>query len=118
MCADSLVSLFPVVFGYVKEVIGTNLGGSSYSDFKEDNECETADRLVPQSWVLIGWSISVILGTFLVWIVFGHEGIKPWATFLGFVLGMLSILAYVNLLLIEYFANQALQSTRPRRNGY
>ncbi|PBL03508.1 oligopeptide transporter [Armillaria gallica] len=94
MCADSLVSLLPVVFGYVKEVIGTNLGGSSYSDFKEDNECETADRLVPQSWVLIGWSISVILGTFLVWIVFGHEGIKPWATFLGFVLGgMLSILA-------------------------
>ncbi|KAK0500373.1 OPT oligopeptide transporter protein-domain-containing protein [Armillaria luteobubalina] len=94
MCADSLVSLLPVVFGYVKEVIGTNLGGSSYSDSKEDNECETADRLVPQSWVLIGWSISVILGTFLVWIVFGHEGIKPWATFLGFVIGgMLSILA-------------------------
>ncbi|KAK0193877.1 OPT oligopeptide transporter protein-domain-containing protein [Armillaria mellea] len=94
MCADSLVSLLPVVFGYVKDVIGTNLGGSSYSDFKEDNECETADRLVPSSWVLIGWSISVILGTFLVWIVFGHEGIKPWATFLGFVLGgMLSILA-------------------------
>ncbi|KAG7451205.1 OPT oligopeptide transporter [Guyanagaster necrorhizus] len=94
MCADSLVSLVPVIFGYAKEMIGTNLGAGSYSDSKEDNEVETADRLVPLSWVIIGWSISIILGTFLVWIVFGHEGIKPWATFLGFVLGgMLSVLA-------------------------
>jgi len=57
------------------------------------HETETEDRLVPTSWVLYGLLVSVVVGTVLVWIVFGQEGIKPWATLLGFILGgMLSII--------------------------
>ena len=60
---------------------------------KEDSEVETPDRLVPYSWVLWGLGASVLFGTILVWAVFGHEGIKPWATLLGFALGgLLSVL--------------------------
>jgi uncharacterized oligopeptide transporter (OPT) family protein len=96
MCADSLVSLTPVVVEFFVDVIWRKaFSRSDYSSArKENNEVETEDRLVPYRWVYIGWTVSVVLGTFLVWIVFGHEGIKPWATFLGFVLGgMLSVLA-------------------------
>ncbi|KIY73454.1 oligopeptide transporter [Cylindrobasidium torrendii FP15055 ss-10] len=92
MCADSLVSLLPVVAGYAKDVFGPYLGWSTTA--KEDNEVEPPERLVPGSWVVIGWAVSVAVGTVLVWAVFGHDGIKPWATFLGFVLGgLLSVLA-------------------------
>ncbi|KAL1724312.1 OPT oligopeptide transporter protein-domain-containing protein [Schizophyllum commune] len=60
---------------------------------KEDSEVETPDRLVPYSWVLGGLGASVLFGMILVWAVFGHEGIKPWATLLGFALGgLLSVL--------------------------
>ncbi|KAL0065121.1 OPT superfamily [Marasmius tenuissimus] len=96
MCADSLVSLAPVVFEYVVDVLWRNfrVGGSLNVDAKEDHEVETQDRLVPMKWVKTGWMASVVVGTFLVWLVFGHEGIKPWATFIGFILGgLLSILA-------------------------
>ncbi|KAK1224994.1 OPT super [Marasmius sp. AFHP31] len=96
MCADSLVSLAPVVFEYLVDVLWRNfrVGGSLNVDAKEDHEVETQDRLVPMKWVKIGWMASVVVGTFLVWLVFGHEGIKPWATFIGFILGgLLSILA-------------------------
>ncbi|KAF9042650.1 oligopeptide transporter [Hymenopellis radicata] len=90
MCADSLVSLVPVVYGYIRDVAGFG----QQDALRDDKETETEDRLVPMKWVVIGWSVSVIVGTFLVWLVFGHEGIKPWATFIGFVMGgMLSILA-------------------------
>ncbi|KAH9933658.1 OPT oligopeptide transporter protein-domain-containing protein [Epithele typhae] len=94
MCADSLVSLVPVV----AEVVSTKLwpavfGPSAGGAPKESNETETEDRLVPMSWVLWGLGGSVVLGTFLVWLVFGDEGIKPWATVIGFVLGaLLSVL--------------------------
>jgi uncharacterized membrane protein len=60
---------------------------------KEDNETETEDRLVPIDWVVWGLLASLITGTTLVWVVFGNEGIKPWATVLGFILGgLLSII--------------------------
>lgn len=59
----------------------------------EDEEVETADRLVPLSWVYWGLGTSVVVGTFLVWLVFGHDGIKPWATLVGYLIGgLLSIL--------------------------
>ncbi|ESK94674.1 oligopeptide transporter [Moniliophthora roreri MCA 2997] len=93
MCADSLVSLTPVVFEFIQKSIRYR-GYSTVPHDKDDLELESDDRLVPNKWVVVGWTVSVIIGTFLVWVVFGHEGIKPWATFIGFVLGgLLSILA-------------------------
>lgn len=60
---------------------------------EDDEEIETADRLVPLSWVYWGLGCSVFFGTILVWLVFGHEGIKPWATVVGYLIGgLLSIL--------------------------
>ncbi|KAJ7066703.1 OPT oligopeptide transporter protein-domain-containing protein [Mycena amicta] len=89
MCADSLVSLLPVTFEFISGIFFRN----ARQQKEEDYDTETEDRLVPPSWVVSGVLASVISGTFLVWIVFGDEGIKPWATFLGFVFGgLLSIL--------------------------
>lgn len=78
MCADSLVSLFPVIL----EVIRRSLDKNAPPD--EDLEVESEDRLVPHRWVLSGIAASILIGTFLVWLVFGADGIKPWATVLGF----------------------------------
>ncbi len=92
MCADSLVSLFPVVLRTLKDVL-LSLARREFL-IRDDKEIETEDRLVPMKWVLIGWSVSVFVGIILVWIVFGAEGITPWASFLGYVAGgLLSVLA-------------------------
>lgn len=85
MCADSFVSLLPVILQYVKDLPSGMMGRST----KEDHEMETSDRLVPMSWVLAGLVASIIVGTILVWLVFGKEHIPPWATVLGFLLGTL-----------------------------
>lgn len=97
MCADSLVSLFPVALEYLMEAVKPQR--RNYTAIGQDgpqtkgHETEAEDRLVPTSWVLYGLLVSVIVGTVLVWIVFGPDGIKPWATLLGFALGgMLSII--------------------------
>jgi hypothetical protein len=59
----------------------------------DDDEVETVDRLVPLRWVYWGSGISIVVGTIFVWLVFGHEGIKPWATVIGYLMGgVLSIL--------------------------
>jgi hypothetical protein len=97
MCADSLVSLLPVVTEYFTilpaRVSYAVYGYEGGDPDKEDHECETEDRLVPMSWVVGGLGGSVVIGTILVWVVFGNEGIKPWATLIGFVMGgLLSIL--------------------------
>ncbi|KAF7309723.1 OPT oligopeptide transporter [Mycena indigotica] len=85
MCADSLVSLFPVLVEYVT--------GFFAQRKEEEEDSETVDRLVPTSWVISGVLASLIIGTFLVWLVFGDEGIRPWATLVGFIFGgLLSIL--------------------------
>jgi hypothetical protein len=90
MCADSLVSLLPVIAEYVAGFLPRR-GRETHT--KEDFDTETEDRLVPNTWVVGGVVVSVVVGTFLVWIVFGNDGIKPWATLLGFGLGgLLSIL--------------------------
>lgn len=90
MCADSLVSLLPVVVEYLVELFPRR---GQETRAKEDYDTETEDRLVPNTWVVGGLLVSVILGTLLVWIVFGDDGIKPWATLLSFALGgLLSIL--------------------------
>lgn len=78
MCADSLVSLVPVIY----EVIVNFLKNRASLD--EDQEAESAERLVPPRWVILGISASILVGTVLVWVVFGANGIKPWATIIGF----------------------------------
>jgi len=85
MCADALVSLLPVAFELLEGVIIHPGPGQSY----HQKETETEDRLVPSNWVVVGLVLSVSLGLLLVWVLFGTKGIKPWATFLGFVFGAL-----------------------------
>lgn len=94
MSADSFVSLLPVIRSSIAKVV---LSVQKAGDVQpEDHDVETPDRLVPTRWVLNGLATSVIVGTLLVWMVFGDEGIKPWATLLGFAVGgLLSILGYV-----------------------
>lgn len=99
MCADSLVSLIPVIAEYCMKLLPTRITIVIFGhqdvreEDKEDFECETEDRLVPMSWVAGGLGASVVIGTILVWAVFGHDGIKPWATLIGFVMGgLLSVL--------------------------
>ncbi|KIJ66877.1 hypothetical protein HYDPIDRAFT_85633, partial [Hydnomerulius pinastri MD-312] len=95
MCADSLVSLLPVAQSYVVKLVSSyrapKLGDEVQEE--EDHEVETPDRLVPGRWVVNGLVGSILVGTLLVWVVFGDEGIKPWATLIGFGMGgLLSIL--------------------------
>lgn len=98
MCTDSLVSLTPVVYEIFTEKIWKRHKREDGED-KDDKEVETEDRLVPMKWVVWGLGGSVILGTVLVWLVFGDEGIKPWATLIGFAMGgLLSVLGCVQLL--------------------
>ena len=94
MCSDSLVSLIPVVVELFQEKVWRTFRGHSGDDMTpETKEIETEDRLVPMSWVVWGLGASIVLGTVLVWLVFGDEGIKPWATLIGFVMGgLLSVL--------------------------
>lgn len=54
MCADSLVSLLPVVYEYCIK-LAVWYGPAKFGDDAEtleDLEVETADRLVPTKWVL------------------------------------------------------------------
>ena len=95
MCADSFVSLLPVVQSVITKVV-FSIPKVGNAPSEEDHDVETPDRLVPTRWVLSGLAASVTVGTLLVWVVFGDEGIKPWATLIGFAVGgLLSILGYV-----------------------
>ncbi|KIY44005.1 oligopeptide transporter [Fistulina hepatica ATCC 64428] len=86
MFADSIISLIPVGWEYL-----TRFRDASVED--EDANDEAQDRLVPTSWVVSGVVGSIIIGTVLVYFVFGREGIHPWATISAFILGgLLSIL--------------------------
>jgi hypothetical protein len=100
MCADSLVSLLPVVVEQISNILDQRrirpLENHNDERGQDDGEMETPDRLVPTDWVTLGVLSSIIVGTFLVWVVFGNEVIKPWATVLGFILGgLLSVIGYV-----------------------
>ncbi|KAJ9093614.1 hypothetical protein QFC19_008282 [Naganishia cerealis] len=94
MIAESIISLLPIVISYLSRIL------VQFEQFRHhqrpesnDVETETPDRLVPMSWVGIGLALSSALGIVLVWAIFGHEGIKPWATALGLVLAsILSVL--------------------------
>ena len=93
MCADSIVSLMPVVVDFITS---TARGWTSREvrNAADDVEVETPERLVPLRWVYWGFGTSVVLGTVVLWVIFGNEGIKPWASLLGYAIGgLLSILA-------------------------
>ncbi|KAI0259895.1 OPT oligopeptide transporter [Gloeopeniophorella convolvens] len=91
MSSDSLVALVPVAWEYVINLVTKR--GAAAQGSEDDHEVETEDRLVPRRWVLWGIGASVVSGIFVVWLVFGKEGIKPWATLISFVTGaLLSIL--------------------------
>ncbi|KAH9058338.1 OPT oligopeptide transporter protein-domain-containing protein [Lactarius vividus] len=91
MSSDSLVALIPVVWEYASKLIEKHDVDGHGSDHDLDDE--TDDRLVPTRWVLWGIACSTAAGILVVWLVFGGEGIKPWATAISFILGtLLSIL--------------------------
>lgn len=97
MIAESLTSLFPILISTVtRQISHGRLGKQSNRDYLEssdpddedvdDVEHEPAHRLVPSSWIILGLGASGVLGVVLVWIVFGKDGIHPWATAVGLVL--------------------------------
>lgn len=102
MCADSLISLLPVIAEtFYKKIWRRTIALPSGDADEDDNEVEPPERLVPMHWVAWGLGGSVVFGTVLVWAVFGDEGIKPWATVIGFVMGgLLSVLGYASAALI------------------
>ena len=93
MCADSIVSLTPIVVEFVTSAT-QGLAPHETPDDTNDPEVETPERLVPLSWVYWGFGISVAVGTIVLWTIFGSKGIKPWASLLGYLMGgLVSILA-------------------------
>lgn len=93
MCADSIVSLMPVLAEFVTSTAQGWASPETRND-TDDLEVETPERLVPLRWVYWGFGTSVALGTIVLWMIFGSEGIKPWASLLGYLMGgSLSILA-------------------------
>lgn len=84
MCAESVVSLMPVV---VEFALGVGKALRGITGDGEDDEDESEDRLVPVSWVIKGIAGSVVVGTTVVWLIFGADGIRPWATVVAFAVG-------------------------------
>ena len=93
MCSDSIVSLIPVVVDFIAST-ARDWTSPEVQGAADDVEVETPERLVPLRWVYWGFGTSVVLGTAVLWVIFGNEGIKPWASLLGYAIGgLLSILA-------------------------
>lgn len=110
MIAESIISLLPITISYTSRLLShhrqrsrpkvfqptdsprnSNITEDDYFDpnTEEDDadpEHEPPHRLVPSSWVKWGLGISAVLGVVLVWVVFGVDGIHPWATAVGLVL--------------------------------
>lgn len=104
MIAEAIISLMPIVVQRISKLNShyrqRTQGGvfiaedddrteDGYFDPPEDDEepeHEPPERLVPLSWVYIGLAVSAVLGVGLVWVVFGSDGIHPWATAIGLVL--------------------------------
>jgi hypothetical protein len=90
MTTDSLISIIPVATEFVfnmNSIFKSHANIMRGVNLTGDGEVEPPSRLVPGSWILTGLGASVIGGTAIIWFVFGYEGIGPWATVLGFVLG-------------------------------
>lgn len=95
MISESVISLLPIAISYSESLAArvqqARTGVASVRS--EEDEVEPQERLVPTSWVSVGLAVSSVLGIVLVWVIFGNEGIRPWATALGLVLAsVLSVL--------------------------
>jgi hypothetical protein len=109
MIAESIISLLPIVLSYAITLVRyrrhtssrlklfqpvspreSNVTTNDYfdpaDDEDDDPEHEPPERLVPMSWVWWGLGLSGVSGVILVWVVFGADGIHPWATAVGLVL--------------------------------
>lgn len=87
------MSLMPVVMEFITSAAQGLTSRGTYNN-AGDSEVEIPDRLVPLRWVYWGSGISVALGSIILWMIFGNEGIKPWASLLGYVIGgLLSVFA-------------------------
>ncbi|ORX39095.1 OPT oligopeptide transporter protein-domain-containing protein [Kockovaella imperatae] len=113
MIAESIISLLPITLDHLNRWISHYRQRSArpgvfrpaspedrtrddYFDpvpEEDDPEHEPPERLVPGSWVWWGLGGSGILGVVLVWMVFGADGIHPWATAVGLILA--SILSLI-----------------------
>jgi hypothetical protein len=97
MSADSLISVIPVAAEFVEHISSfKNWTGPLAGQIDSNGgEVEPPMRLIPKTWVVAGVIASVCSGTLVIWLVFGNEGIRWWATILGFGLGgVLSLLGY------------------------
>ncbi|KAG9038516.1 hypothetical protein FS842_003263 [Serendipita sp. 407] len=97
MTADSLVSIIPIVLEFFSFVSASFTPKEEQAQRRSkpshDGEVEPSSRLIPRNWVLTGLGGSIACGTMIVYLLFGYEGIKPWATLVGFALGaVLSLL--------------------------
>jgi hypothetical protein len=108
MIAESIISLVPITYSSVSTALrhhqqrsagpkvftstsprNSNLTDDDYyepTNEDEDPEHEPAERLVPMFWIRVGLVVSAVLCIVLVWMVFGVDGIHPWATAVGLVL--------------------------------
>lgn len=101
MCSEAVISLIPVALEFFASLKGPLLrrfgSAPSDSDASAEDDDETMQRLVPVTWVAWGTLLTVTLGTTAVWIIFGNEGIKVWATILAFAISsVLSLLGCVS----------------------
>lgn len=110
MIAESIISLLPITFSYISTALrqyrqrnyrsgifasearslSRQISGEedyfNPPDKDEEPEFEPPERLVPSSWVSWGLGVSGVMGVVLVWVVFGSDGIHPWATAIGLLL--------------------------------
>ncbi|EJU04603.1 oligopeptide transporter [Dacryopinax primogenitus] len=84
MCAESVVSLLPVVWEAILLLLPHR---------QKPAEDEDEERLVPTKWWAWGLGLTALLGVGGVWAVFRDEGGKIWAVAVGFLMGgVLSVL--------------------------
>ncbi|WVO22640.1 uncharacterized protein IAS62_003970 [Cryptococcus decagattii] len=110
MIAESIISLLPITFSYISTALrqyrqrnyrsgifasearspSRQISGEedyfNLPDKDEEPEFEPPERLVPSLWVSWGLGVSGVMGVVLVWVVFGSDGIHPWATAIGLLL--------------------------------
>ena len=107
MSADSLISVIPVAAEFAAHLNPLkHWAGPPADEIDSDSgEVEPPMRLVPKNWIVAGIYTSVIGGTFVIWLVFGNQGIRWWATILSFGLGgVLSLLGYEPLLTLIHIS--------------
>lgn len=96
MTTESIVSLLPVVSELVRALRAWHKTPETPPAYDLDEEKEPPERLVRTRHTLWGLVISALLGTLIIRAVFGDDGIKAWATLMGFVLAaLLSLLGCV-----------------------